>query len=82
MNMDEERRRGERGTACGATGGVADAPGAPIDGADESEVAQVRAVIVEVDVEAVAIVARNHCHSTVSRLSSSESELCESDDSR
>ena len=35
----------------GATGGGADVPVAPIDGADESEVAEVRAVIVEVEVE-------------------------------
>ena len=40
-----------RGTACGATGGGADVPVAPIDGAEESEVAAVRAVIVEVEVE-------------------------------
>ena len=44
-------RRGERGTACGATEGGADVPAAPINGADESEVAEVRAVIIEVDVE-------------------------------
>ena len=34
-----------------APGGGADVPVAPIDGADESEVAAVRAVIVEVEVE-------------------------------
>ena len=45
------RRRCERGTACGATGGGTHVPVAPIDGADGSEVAEERVIVVEVDVE-------------------------------
>lgn len=45
------RRRCERGAACGATGGGVHVPVVLIDGADGSEVAEVRAVIAEVEVE-------------------------------
>ena len=45
------RRRCEREAACGVTGGGADVPLAPSDGVDESEIAAVRAVIGEVEVE-------------------------------